>query len=173
MPRYLPKEPGHVCGECSAHHSFWGNCVSMDPRGSAHQDWMEAHSKLLLNDGSPTRIASYDQSAGIFTPHVSLVDTLLADRFTWKTIPELGSAHLPLLPILGVDIKLERDHTRRRTNYPKANWLLFHKSLENGIHSVSSVGSLTKRLEAFCSLRKRSRQRPSASKRSAKGRSPG
>ena len=42
---------------------------------------MEAHSKVVLNDGSPTRAARCDQSAGIGTQDVLLVDTAMADRW--------------------------------------------------------------------------------------------
>ena len=96
---HLPKEPGLICGYFNAHHSSWDDYVSTDPRGSMLHDWMEAHSKLALSDGSPTRVARGDQSAGISTPFVSLVDTAIAHHFSWETIPELGSDHLPLFLI--------------------------------------------------------------------------
>ena len=76
----------------------------------------------------------------------------MADRFSWKTIPELATDNLPLLLIWGEDIKVESAHTRRRPNYPNADWPTFHKCLDNGIHEVSSVGFLFKRLEALCKL---------------------
>ena len=50
---------------------------------------------------------------------------------------------------------VERVHARRHTNYPKADWPLFHKCLDNSIHAELSVGSLSKRLEAFCNFQKR------------------
>ena len=49
-------------------------------RLSVPYDWMEAHSKVVLNDGSKTRAARNDQSAGISTSHVSLVDTVIASH---------------------------------------------------------------------------------------------
>ena len=88
-------------------------------------------------------------------PGVSLVNTVIANLFSWETIPELGSDHLLSLLIWGDDIKVEHDHTRRRTNYPKADLLLFRKCLDNGIHAVKSDGSLSKHLEALCNLLKR------------------
>ena len=103
----------------------------------------------MLNDGSPTRAARGDQSAGISTPDVSLVDTAMAHRFSLETIPELGSDHPPLLLIWDKDIKVERVHTRRHPNYPIADWPLYHKCLNNCIHAVLLVKSLSKSLEAF------------------------
>ena len=80
---------------------------------------MVAHSKVVLNDGSPTRAMRGDKSAGISRPDVSLVETDMASRFSWETIPVLGTDHLPLLFIWDKDIKVECVHTRRRSNYPK------------------------------------------------------
>ena len=42
----LPIEPGLVCGEINAHHSFWDDYVSTDPRGSVLHEWMEERSKV-------------------------------------------------------------------------------------------------------------------------------
>ena len=67
---HLPKEPGLACGDFNAHHSSWDNYVSTYHRGSTLHDRMQAHSRVVLNDGSPTRAARGDQSAGISTPDV-------------------------------------------------------------------------------------------------------
>ena len=75
----------------------------------------------------------------------------MAHRFSREIIPVLGSDQLPLLFIWDKDIEVERVHARRRPNYSKADWPLFHKCLDNSIHAVLSVGSL---LEA-CYLLKR------------------
>ena len=109
---HLPKELGLVCGDINDHHSSWDDYVNTDHRVSALHDWMEAHSLVVLNDGSPTRVARGDQSAGISTPDVSLVDTAMAHRLSWEAIPELGSDHLLLLLIRDKDIKVESVHTR-------------------------------------------------------------
>ena len=47
---------------------------------------MEAHLKVELNEGSPTRAAMGLQIAGISAPDVSLVDSAMAYRFSWETI---------------------------------------------------------------------------------------
>ena len=78
----------------------------------------------------------------------------MAHRFSWEAISVLGSDHLPLFLIRDKDIKVERVNTRRRPNYPNADWSLFHKCFDNGIHAVLSVGSLSKLLEAFWNLLK-------------------
>ena len=111
---HLPKEPDLVCGNFNAYHSSWDYYVSTDTRGLALHDLMEAHTTAPLNDGSPTRAVRCEHSDGISTLDVTLVDTAMADRFSWETIAELGSDHLPLLLIWSEDIKVERDHTRRR-----------------------------------------------------------
>ena len=132
----IAKKPGLVCGDFNAYHSSWDDYVSTDPRGSALHDWMNAHTKVVQTDVSPTRAAVSDHDAGISTSDVSLVDAVMAYRFSWKTIPELGSDHLPLLLIRDRDIKVKRVHARRRPNYPKSYWPLFHKCLDNSIHVV-------------------------------------
>ena len=83
-----------------------GMIVSTDPRRSTLHDWMLAHSKVVLSDGSPTRAARGDQCAGINTPDVSLVDTAMDHRLSLETIPELGSDHILLLLIWDEYIKV-------------------------------------------------------------------
>ena len=51
---------------------------------------------VVLSDVSPMRAAKGDQSAGVSTPDASLVNTVMAHRVSWETIPEVGSEHLPL-----------------------------------------------------------------------------
>ena len=71
---------------------------------------MEAHTKAVLRDDYPTGAARGDQSTAISTPDVSLVDTVMAHRFSWDAIPERGLDHLPLLLIWYKDIMVERDN---------------------------------------------------------------
>ena len=116
---------------------------------------MEAHSLVVLTDGSPTRAVRGDLSAGISAPDISLVDMVMAHCFSWEAIPELGSDLLLLLLIWDKDIKVEHVHTRMHPNYPIADCPLLHKCLDNSIHVVLSVGSLSRLLDAFCYLLKR------------------
>ena len=136
----------------------WHNifhCVSLDHRGSVRHHWMDVRSMVELNEGSPARTASGDQNAGISILDVSLEYAAMNHRFSWETIPEFGSNHLPLLLIWDKDIKVEHVHTWRRSTYQKTDRPLFHKCIDNRINAVSSVGSLPSRLEAFCILPER------------------
>ena len=73
---------------------------------------------------------------------------VMAHCFLWETIPEHGSCHLPLSLVWDKDIKVKRVRTRRRPIYPIADWPFFHKCLDNSIHAVLSVMSLSRRLES-------------------------
>ena len=73
---------------------------------------------VVINDGTPTRAARGDQCAGISTPDDWLVETAMTYRFSWETIQELGSDHIPLLLIWVKDIKEECVLSRRRPKYP-------------------------------------------------------
>ena len=84
---HLPKEPGLVCGDINAHHSSLDDCVSADPRDSALHDWMEAHSKAMLDDGSPARSA-----------RVTKVLESLHRMDRWCILPHSRLASLPRIP---------------------------------------------------------------------------
>ena len=73
--------------------------------------WMDARSMVVLNEGSPARTASSDQNAGISILDVSLEYAAMNHRFSWETISEFGSNHLPLLLIWDNYIKVEHVHT--------------------------------------------------------------
>ena len=138
--------------DINAHHSSWEEHISSDARGSALLDWMESHSTIVPSDGSPTRAETGDHSPGISTQDVSLVDTVMAYRFTWESIPEIGSDYLPLVLFLDKDIMVDCDLTRRRPKYSKADWSLIHKCFDNGIHAVSSFGFMQRRMEVISNL---------------------
>ena len=41
------------------------------------------YAQIVLTDASPTRATRSDQGVGISTPDISLVDTVMAHRFSW------------------------------------------------------------------------------------------
>ena len=90
---HFPKEPSLVCMDVNAHPRNWDDHISTDRRGSALHDWMEVHSKVVFNDGSPTQAARCDQSAGVSTKNVSLVATVMVDCFSWE-----NTCRVPLRP---------------------------------------------------------------------------
>ena len=84
-------------------------------RVSILHDRMRALTKAHLNDGSMTRAGLGNTSVGMASPDVSIVDSNLADGFSFETMLMIGSEHLLLLHIRGEETKVVRFNTIRCT----------------------------------------------------------
>ena len=93
----LPSAQGLICGDFNAHHPVWDDVARSDDRGTALFQWVEDNSKLVLNDGTPTRASRNNQGPGFSSSDITLVDADAANSFDWSVLNELNSDHFPVL----------------------------------------------------------------------------
>ena len=143
---HLPKEAGLVCGDFNAHHSSFYDYVYADPQGSALLNWMEAHSKAVLSDGSQTRgLTKVLESVHRISFWLIRLWLIASHGKPFQSLAQTTSCcFLCGIGTLwwSVTIPIDAPSTPKRIG-------LFHKYLDNGIHAVSSVRSMSKGLEAF------------------------
>lgn len=87
--------PYLLLGDFNGHHPLWGGRHT-DRRGKITEDFINAHSLCLLNDGSHTYLhPGYGTYSAI---DISLSDPILFLDYDWSVLEEThGSDHFPLL----------------------------------------------------------------------------
>ena len=93
----LPSAQGLVCGDFNAHHLVWDDVARSNERRTALFQWAEDNFKLVLNDGTPTRVFRDNQGSVFSSPDITLVDADAANSFDWSVLNELNSDHFPVL----------------------------------------------------------------------------
>ena len=121
--------PSVICGDFNAHHVSWDEYAQGMPRGAELYNWVEENEMAVLNDGKPTRSARFQQGCGPSAPDITIVNSEVADRFSWQQLNELSSDHSPILIKWNQLIKTERAQRRVRPNFQKADWNLFRSRL--------------------------------------------
>lgn len=97
LSRLYQQLPGPVLmlGDFNAHNPLWGSRY-LRPRGSLVENFLNDHSLVFLNDGSPTFHS--DTWGSCSALDLSLCDPSLAPDYLWTVVDELhGSDHFPII----------------------------------------------------------------------------
>ena len=70
-----------ICGDLSRHSASRDSFAKVDPSGTAIYSWLVDNSKVVLNDGSPTRALRAENGAGVSVTDFTFVDVTIANRF--------------------------------------------------------------------------------------------
>ena len=146
--------PEVICGDLNAHHPYWDPFVSENRRGTSIQQWMEETGRASLNDGTATRYARYQQGPGCSVPDLTIVGSSETDHFTWTTMNELSSDHLPLLITWNKPVAVEEGKRFVKPNFRKANWPLYQSLVEGEIKQMDPNLDAPRRLEALVNILK-------------------
>jgi len=128
-PDFLPAQPDtFILGDFNAHWATWDSSGCEDNEGERLDDWALLSGFIALNDGSLTRVSP----RGITTaPDVSFVPASCEQHLSWRIGNHVGSDHLPIvIEIVGGK---PAKSPRRKATYKKADWDLFHQSLDEAL----------------------------------------
>ncbi len=149
-----------MCGDFNAHHYSWDTSAQETPRGKVVQDWFEESLTAPLNNGNPTTSSRFEQGLTSFSaPDVSMTAASSLQRFSWETLQELNSDHLPIL--LKWTGKHQRDKPTRFTwpNFRKANWELYRELLSAKAPAIEAVSEASAKLTAVLAAMEEARKR--------------
>lgn len=126
-----------ITGDFNAHHVAWGS-TSTDRHGEVVWNWVTDTGKVLLNDGSPTRVgqALTCLDLTIASPRLSVISDWGVMEDTW------GSDHFPIITSIQKHGMPEpKNNSDTKFNYKKADWEKFKEMCEeinpDGIHSTN------------------------------------
>ena len=112
-------------------------------------NWVKENEMAVLNNGEPTRAVRFQQGCGLSAPDITIVNSAVADRFSWQPLNELSSDHSPILIKWNQLVKTERTQRRVRPNFQKADWNLFRARLAEYQPLLEAVTDSTTKLKTF------------------------
>ena len=118
-------------------------------RGEMVEDWVAENNMVVLNDGSPT--LNHKNSDKDSAPDITMVHASKADKFSWKTIDNLGSDHKPIVIAYstGHQIQQIKSNPKYKWRLNKTDWFAYREEIEANIpreYSRKSVNKLEKGL---------------------------
>ena len=119
------------------------------PRGAELYNWVEENEMAVLNDGTPTRAARFQQGCCLSIPDITIVNSEAADRFSWQPLNELSSDHNPILIKWNQLVKTARAQRKVRPNFQKADWNLFRARLAEYQPLLQAVTDPATKLKTF------------------------
>ena len=88
-----------ILGDFNAHHPTWDRLIPPNPLGNDLFRWITSSGlEILNNPESPTLLHHSTESRS--SPDISLAPASLAPHCEWRTLPGLGSDHLPIEIVL-------------------------------------------------------------------------
>ena len=84
-----------ILGDFNAHHPPWGRLIPPGPPGGGLFCWIASSGLGVLGDpASPTLL--HHSTGSRSSPHISLAPASLTPHCEWRSLPGLGSDHLPV-----------------------------------------------------------------------------
>ena len=121
-PDVLPNSPDtFILGDFNAHHPTWDRLIPPNRLGNDLFRWITSSGLEILNDpASPTLL--HHSTGSRSSPDISLAPASHAPHCEWRTLPGLGSDHLPIEIVLPLSPVRHPNTRPPKFNYKKASW---------------------------------------------------
>ena len=127
--------PLTLLSDFNAHHPTWDRLIPPNPLGNDLFRWITSSGLEILNDpASPTLL--HHSTGSCSSPDISLVSASLAPHCEWRTLPGLGSDHLPIEIVLPLS-PVRHPNTRPLKFYDKkASWDVYQSYIAEHLPSL-------------------------------------
>ena len=121
-PDILPNSPDtFILGDFNAHHPTWDRLIPPNPLGNDLFRWITSSGLEILND--PASLTLLHHSTGSRSSFdISLAPASLTSHCERRTLPGLGSDHLPIEIVLPLSPVRHPNTRPPKFNYKKASW---------------------------------------------------
>ena len=121
-PFLLPSSPTtYIFCDFNSHHSSWDSHSPEDRSGKDLFDWLFSSDLLpLCNPKHHTLL--HRATGNRSSPDLSLIPAHISSKCTWKTLPDLGSDHLPISINIPTSPLINSIHRLISFNHNKARW---------------------------------------------------
>ena len=135
-PDILPNSPHtFILGDFNAHHPTWDRLIPPNPPGNDLFTWVTSSGLEILNDpASPMFLHHSTRSRS--SPDISLAPASLAPHCEWRTLPGLGSDHLPTEIILSLSPVCHPNTRPPKFNFKKAHWDVYQSYIVEHLPSL-------------------------------------
>ena len=135
-PDILPNSPDtFILGDFNAHHPTWDSLIPPNPPENDLFRWITSSGLEILNDpASPMFLHHSTGSRSL--PDISLAPASLAPHCKWRTLPGLGSDHLPIEIVLPLSPFRHPNIRPPKFNYEKASWDVYQSYIAEHLPSL-------------------------------------
>ena len=135
-PDILPNSSDtFILGDFNAHHPTWDRLIPPNPLGNDLFRWITSSDLEILNDpASPTLL--HHSTGSRSSPDISLAPASLAPHCEWRTLPGLGSDHLPIEIVLPLSPVRYPNTRPPKFNYKKASWNVYQSYIAEHLPSI-------------------------------------
>ena len=135
-PDILPNSPDtFILGDFNVHHPTWDRLIPPNPLGNDLFRWITSSGLEILNDpASPTLL--HHSTGSRSSPDISLAPASLAPHCEWRTLPGLGSDHLPIEIVLSLSPVRHPNTRPPKFNYKKASWNVYQSYIAEHLPSL-------------------------------------
>ena len=135
-PDILPNSPDtFIVGDFNAHHLTWDRLIPPNPCGNDLFRWITSSGLEILNDPASPMLLHHSTGSRS-SPDISLASASLAPHCEWRTLPGLGSDHLPIEIVLPLS-PVHHPNTRPpKFNYKKAGWDVYQSYIAEHLPSL-------------------------------------
>ena len=135
-PDIFPNSPDtFILGDFNAHHPTWDRLIPPNPLGNDLFRWITSSGLEILNDpASPTLL--HHSTGSRSSPDISLPPASLAPHCEWRTLPGLGSDHLPIEIVLPLSPVRHPNTRPPKFNYKKASWDVYQSYIAEHFPSL-------------------------------------
>ena len=132
----LPNSPDtFILEDFNAHHPTWDRLISPNPLENDLFRWITSFGLEILNDpASPTLL--HHSTGRRSSPDISLAPVSLAPHCEWRTLPGLGSDHLPIEIVLPLSPVRHPNTRPPKFNYKKASWDVYQSYIAKHLPSL-------------------------------------
>ena len=136
-PDILPNSPDtFILGDFNAHHPTWDRLIPPNPPVNDLFRWITSSDlEILNNPASPTLL--HHSTGSRSSPDISLAPASLAPHCEWRTLPGLGSDHLPIEIVLPLSPVCHPNTRPPKFNYKKARWDVYQSYIAEHLPSLN------------------------------------
>ena len=135
-PDILPNSPDtFILGDFNAHHLTWDSLIPPNPPGNDLLRWITSSGMEILNDPTSPTLLHHSTGSRSF-PDILLASASLATLCEWRTLPGLGSDHLPIEIVLLLSPVCHPDTRPPKFNYKKVCWDVYQSYIVEHLSSL-------------------------------------
>ena len=135
-PDILPNSPDtFILGDFNAHHPTWDRLIPPNPLGNDLFRWITSSGLEILNDPASPTLLHHSTGSSSF-PDISLAPASLAPHCEWRTLPGLGSDHLPIEIVLPLSPVRHPNTRPPKFNYKKTSWDIYQSYIAEHLPSL-------------------------------------
>lgn len=143
------RTPTIITGDFNGWHSYWGSPTN-NSRGNLLAKFMDRSQYIILNDGSPTHLSTFQSLTHI---DLTLCSPIIATSSKWHIENNLyNSDHFPIITTLFSNSEVPYRYYRPKYNISRADWQKYGKNCVKVSNERNIYGDTNRETANICKI---------------------